>query len=49
MVQPFRAQERLRCTLGTLMEEIQKETGFVGFIIVGGPEPTRGGDLAIMS
>jgi hypothetical protein len=31
------------------MDEIRKETGFVGFILVGGPEPQSGGDLMYMS
>lgn len=40
---------RLKCTIEGALEEIKKETGFVGFIVVGGPEPKFGGDLMIMS
>ena len=48
-IQPFRAQSRLRCTIEGALEEIQKECGLVGFIIVGGPKPKCGGDVMIMS
>jgi len=39
----------LRYTVEGVLEEIQKEYGLVGFVIVGGPEPKCGGDLMIMS
>jgi hypothetical protein len=31
------------------LEEIERECGLVGFIVVGGPDPKSGGDLMIMS
>ena len=31
------------------MEEIEKATGLVGFMVLGGPEPRCGGDLMVMS
>lgn len=31
------------------MEEIEKATGLVGFIVLGGPEPRCGGNLMVMS
>jgi hypothetical protein len=48
-MQSFRAQAHLRCTMDGVMEEIKKECGLVGFIVVGGPEPQCRGDLMIMS
>jgi hypothetical protein len=48
-MQSFRAQERLRCTMQGVLDEIKEECGLVGFIMVGGPEPQNGGDLMTMS
>jgi hypothetical protein len=31
------------------MDEVEKEAGLVGFVILGGPEPKCGGDLMVMS
>jgi hypothetical protein len=36
-------------TVEGIMEEIEKECGLVGFVMVGGPEPKCGGDLMVMS
>jgi len=36
-------------TVESAMEEIEKATGLVGFVILGGPEPRCGGDLMFMS
>jgi hypothetical protein len=47
--QSFRAQMRLKCTIEGALAQIEKECGFVGSIIVGGPEPRCGGDLVVMS
>ncbi|KAN0107118.1 hypothetical protein V8E52_010478 [Russula decolorans] len=38
-----------KCTLEGALKEIEKECGFVGFIVVGGPEPKCASDLMIMS
>ena len=45
----FRAQERLGHTLNEALEEIEKKSGCIGFMLVGGPEPKSGGDLVIVS
>jgi len=36
-------------TVEAAMEEIEKLTGLVGFIIVGGPEPRQNGEIMVMS
>lgn len=36
-------------TVETAMEEIEKATGLVGFMVLGGPEPRCGGNLMVMS
>lgn len=36
-------------TVESTMEEIEKLTSLVGFIIVGGPEPRSNGDIMVMS
>ena len=32
-----------------VLDEIRKESGLVGFFLVGGPEPQYGGDLVVMT
>jgi hypothetical protein len=36
-------------TIESALDEIQKETGLVGFFVVGGPEPRCNGDIMVMS
>ena len=36
-------------TVETALEEIEKATGLVGFIVLGGPEPRCSGNLMVMS
>ena len=45
----LRAQGHLKVTIKSAMEEIEKATGLVGFIVLGGPEPRCGGELMFMS
>ena len=45
----FSAQARLKCTLDRALEEIEKQTGLIGFTVLGGPSPKDGGDLMVMS
>jgi hypothetical protein len=44
-----RAQNRLRVSIESVLDEVEKETGFIGTVILGGPEPRCGGDLVVMS
>ena len=44
-----RGQDRLKVTIETALAEIEKETGLVGFFMVGGPEPRCNGDIMVMS
>ncbi len=48
-MQLFRAQARLKCMLEGALQEIERQCGLVGFIILGGPELRCGGDLMVMS
>ena len=36
-------------TIESALAEIKKETGLVGFFVVGGPEPRCNGDIMVMS
>ena len=45
----LRAQDRLKVTIESAMAEIEKTTGLVGFIVIGGPEPSHNGDIMVMS
>jgi hypothetical protein len=45
----LRAQDRLKVTVESALAEIEKATGLVGFIVVGGPEPRCDGNMMIMS
>lgn len=45
----FRSQECLGRTINGALDEIENKCGFIGFMVVGGPEPKSGGDLVIMS
>ena len=44
-----RGQDRLKVTIEKALVEIEKETGLVGFFVVGGPEPRRNSDIMVMS
>ncbi len=35
-------------TIESALAEIKKETGLVGFFVVGGPEPRCNGDIMVM-
>ena len=45
----LRGQDRLKVTIESALEEIKKETGLVGFFILGGPEPRCNGDVMVVS
>jgi hypothetical protein len=45
----LRAQDCLKVTIETTMEEIEKATGLVEFMVLGGPEPKYGRNLMVMS
>lgn len=32
-----------------MLEQVQKETGFVGTVLLGGPEPRQGGRITAMT
>ena len=49
LLQLCRAQNRLRVSIEAVLDEVEKETGFIGTVILGGPEPRCGGDLLVMS
>ena len=36
-------------TIESALDEIQKETGLVGFFVLGGPEPRSNGDIIVVS
>jgi hypothetical protein len=44
----LRAQDHLKVTIETAMEEIEKATGLVGFMVLGGPELKCGGNLMVI-
>jgi hypothetical protein len=43
-----RAQDCLPLTMSRMLEQIKAECGMVGTIILGGPEPRRGGEIVIL-
>jgi hypothetical protein len=43
-----RAQDRLPVTIMRILEEIEKQAGMACTILLGGPEPKRGGKLTLM-
>ena len=45
----LRGQDRLKVTVETALAEIERETGLVGFFMLGGPEPRCNGDIMVMS
>lgn len=40
---------RLRGTIQKVLEGIEEQCGLVGFFVIGGPEPQRGGNLMVFS
>jgi hypothetical protein len=44
-----RAQDVLPQTMMRMLEQIEVETGMVGTILLGGPEPKTGGGVIVMT
>lgn len=42
------AQDCLAPTMSRMVEEIETETGMIGTVILGGPEPRQGGKIVVM-
>jgi hypothetical protein len=36
-------------TISRALQQIEKETGYIGFFCFAGPEPQRGGSLQVMT
>jgi hypothetical protein len=45
----LRAQDRLKVTVESALVEIEKATGLIGFIVIGGPELRCSRNMMIMS
>lgn len=45
----FRAQSLTPPALMRMLSQLTKQTGFVGAIVLAGPDPLRGGDIKTMS
>jgi hypothetical protein len=43
------AQNMLPQTLVTALQQIEREAGMVGFVVVAGPEPQREGDIKVLT
>lgn len=41
-------QVAIPTTMQTVLETIERETGLVGTVLLGGPEPQQGGKLVVM-
>lgn len=44
-----RAQDCLPLTITRVLEQIEAETGLFGSVVLGGPEPSQGGKVIVMS
>jgi hypothetical protein len=42
------AQDRLGLTMARMLEQVEKECGMVGTVLLGGPEPRRGGKVVVV-
>jgi hypothetical protein len=42
------AQDRLALTMTRMLEQVEKECGMVGMVLLGGPEPRQGGKVVVV-